>query len=162
MKVLIVSDTHRQNMNLYKVLGMYDDIDMLLHLGDAEGGEDFFAEVAGCPIEIVSGNCDFFSNLPRERIITLGKYNVWMTHGHQYNVSFTFDRLISEAEYRNIDIVMFGHIHRPLVEKHRNITLVNPGSLSYPRQANRKPSYVIMEIDDAGEAHFEIKYLKAD
>lgn len=159
MKVLIVSDTHRQDANLCRVLENVKELDLMIHLGDAEGSEDFFEAIADCPVEIISGNNDFFSRLPREKIINLGKYKVWLTHGHYYNVSFTYEKIIKEAEYKNADIVMFGHIHRPVLEKHNNIMLVNPGSLSYPRQADRRPSYIIMQIDDDGEACFTINYI---
>ncbi len=54
---------------------------------------------------------------------------------------------------------MFGHSHKPLVDISQNIIAVNPGSLSYPRQEGRKPSFVIMELDKEGEAHFQIQYL---
>lgn len=159
MKVLIVSDTHRQDANLCRVLENVKELDLMIHLGDAEGSEDFFEAIADCPVEIISGNNDFFSRLPREKIINLGKYKVWLTHGHYYNVSFTYEKIIKEAEYKNADIVMFGHIHRPVLEKHNNIMLVNPGSLSYPRQADKRPSYIIMQIDDDGEACFTINYI---
>jgi predicted phosphodiesterase len=36
---------------------------------------------------------------------------------------------------------------------------INPGSLSYPRQEGRRPSFVIMEIDKNSEAHFTVNYL---
>ena len=36
---------------------------------------------------------------------------------------------------------------------------MNPGSLSYPRQEGKRPSYILMDIDDKGEAQFEIEYL---
>ncbi len=159
MKILIVSDTHRQNGNLCKVISMTGDIDMLIHLGDSEGSEEYFKSLVKCPIEIVRGNNDFFSRLPREKMIDIGKYKVFLTHGHYYNVSFTYDKIIEEARYRGADIVMFGHIHCPVVEHYRDLILVNPGSLSYPRQANRRPSYIIMETDESGEAEFTIKYL---
>ena len=41
-----------------------------------------------------------------------------------------------------------------------DLTLINPGSISYPRQENRKPSYVIMEIDHMGEAHYTVNYVE--
>ena len=98
MKILIVSDTHRQNGNLCKVLAMVGDyIDMLIHLGDAEGSEDYIREIAGCPVEIIAGNNDFFSRLPREREFMLGNYKVFLTHGHAYNVSFTTPQPTSSA-----------------------------------------------------------------
>ena len=37
---------------------------------------------------------------------------------------------------------------------------VNPGSLSYPRQEGRLPSYAIMEIDRKEKVHFTIAYLR--
>ena len=40
-----------------------------------------------------------------------------------------------------------------------DIIAVNPGSLTYPRQENRKPSYIIMELDREGKVHFTINYL---
>ena len=39
MKILIVSDTHRKNENLKKVLDREPPFDMMIHLGDAEGSE---------------------------------------------------------------------------------------------------------------------------
>ena len=62
-------------------------MDLLIHLGDAEGDEDSIAEMAGCRLEIVAGNNDFFSNLPREKELRIGSYRVLITHGHYYYVS---------------------------------------------------------------------------
>ena len=68
MKILIVSDTHKKHENLVQVLRKLKPIDMMIHLGDAEGYEDYIAELAGCPLEIVSGNNDFFSDLHGGRV----------------------------------------------------------------------------------------------
>ena len=64
-----------------------------------------------------------------------------------------------QAVTRGIDIVMFGHTHKPYLEKDGGITILNPGSLSYPRQEGHKPSYIIMDVDRDGEAHFTVNYL---
>ena len=69
MKILIISDTHRKHENLLKVLERECPVDLLIHLGDAEGYEDYIAEQAGCPVEVVAGNNDFFSSLPRDRTL---------------------------------------------------------------------------------------------
>ena len=69
MKILIVSDTHKSHRNLEKVIESTDGIDMLIHLGDTEGGEDYIRALVNCPVHIVSGNNDFFSELPREEDI---------------------------------------------------------------------------------------------
>ncbi len=160
MKILIVSDTHRQNGNLCKVLAMVGKLDMLIHLGDVEGSEDYIREIADCPVEIIAGNNDFFSRLPREREFMLGNYKVFLTHGHYYNVSFTLERLRAEAGARGAQIVMFGHTHRPVVDTSGPVTLINPGSLSYPRQEGRRPSYIMMNIDDkTGLASYAVCHL---
>lgn len=159
MKILIVSDTHRQNRNLEEVLKKTGPVDMLLHLGDAEGSEYYIESIAGCPVEIVAGNNDFFSNLEKEKEIQIGRYKVLLTHGHYYYVSFNTETIKEEARARGFDIVMFGHTHKPLVDIGCDVTAINPGSLSYPRQEGRRPSYIIMELDRNGEVHYTINYL---
>ena len=105
---------------------------MVIHCGDAEGAEEMLQEAAECPFYIVLGNNDFFSDLPRELEIQVGKYKLWVTH---------------------------GHTHRPVIDLSGPAIALNPGSLSYPRQENRRPSYIIMETDRNGEAHFTVAYL---
>lgn len=159
MKVLIVSDTHRKHDNLIEVLKHVHPIDLMVHLGDAEGEEEYIEELAECPLEIVAGNNDFFSDLLREKEIWIGKYRVLLTHGHYYYVNAGIANIQKEAAARRFDIVMFGHTHRPLIDYSRGIITLNPGSISYPRQEGRRPSYILMEIDREGEVHFGIHYL---
>lgn len=159
MKILIISDTHGKHENFRSVLKIEKPIDLLIHLGDAEGHEDWIQQQAGCPMEAVAGNNDFFCSLPREKELTLGIHHILLTHGHYYCVNTGIEEIEREADARGFDIVMFGHTHRPVIHKHKNVTAINPGSLSYPRQEQRKPSYIIMNLDETGTAHFEIKYL---
>lgn len=159
MKILIVSDTHRNHYNLEVVLEQEKPIDLLIHLGDAEGCEDYIEVIAECPVEVVAGNNDFFTSLPGEREIQVGKYRVLLTHGHYYYVNAGIGHIKREAEARNIDIAMFGHTHRPIIEKDGDVVVLNPGSISYPRQEGKRPSYIIMDLDEEGEAHFSIEYM---
>lgn len=158
MKVLIVSDTHKKNENYFRVVKKLNP-DMVIHCGDAEGSEYALTQAADCPVEIVLGNNDFFSDLPRERMLDIGSYKVWVVHGHNYYVSMGNERLKREAAARGADIVMYGHTHKPVVDRDKSVTAVNPGSLSYPRQDGHKPSYIIMELDGKGKAQFKIEYL---
>lgn len=157
MRVLIVSDTHRKNDLYLKVLEQ-ERPDMVFHCGDVEGSEYLLTEAAACPVHIVLGNNDFFSNLPRELTVEIGPHRVWMVHGHNYYVSFGTEELLDEAMNRNVDVVFYGHTHRPLIEKHGDITILNPGSLSYPRQEGKKPSYARMEIEEGQETKYSILY----
>ncbi len=159
MKIMIVSDTHRRHENLQRALEKMGRIDLLIHLGDAEGYEDYIAAMAGCPVEIVAGNNDFFSMLEKEKEICIGNYKALITHGHYYYVTAGLENLRKEAYGRSMDIAMFGHTHRPVIEHEKGVTLLNPGSISYPRQPGRQPSFIMMEIDREGEAHYTIHYL---
>ena len=159
MKILVVSDTHRNNTNFLKIVERTGPLDMVVHCGDVEGSELLISKAAGCPVEMVQGNNDFFSELPREKEFMIGQYKVWLTHGHNYYIAMNTEMIKREAREREADIVMCGHTHKPVVDIGSDLTLVNPGSISYPRQENRKPSYIIMEIDRTGEAHYTINYL---
>lgn len=159
MRILIVSDTHRHNENYFKVLEKTGPYDMVIHCGDAEGSEYAISEGAGCETKIVLGNNDFFSGLPKEIETQIGKYKVLITHGHTYYVSTNRELIKQDAVQRGFDIVMYGHTHRPVVDIGNDVIAINPGSLSYPRQDGHKPSYIIMEIDRFGDAHFTLNYL---
>ena len=158
MRVLICSDTHRKHDNYMNVIEKEGPFDFLIHCGDTEGGEYLISEAAGCKSEIVMGNNDFFSALPRESVFTLGGRKVWVTHGHNYYVSLNTAIIQEEAMLKGANVVMFGHTHKPIIEE-GNVLCINPGSLSYPRQSNRKPSYIILEIDQNDRWNLEIKYL---
>ena len=117
-----------------------------------------------CVVHVVRGNNDFFSHTEAEKEISIGKYRAFLCHGHMYGVSLGTENIKEEARSRKVNIVMFGHTHRPYydVDKKKgdkDLIVLNPGSLSYPRQEGRRPSYVIMTLDKEGEAHFEFRYL---
>ena len=84
MKILVVSDTHRKDDNLKLVIEEEKPMDILIHLGDAEGSENRIPEWAGagCMMAMVMGNNDFFSRLERELEIDLGPHRALLTHGH--------------------------------------------------------------------------------
>jgi len=159
VKVLVVSDTHRKNDTYLEVLEKNGPVDMVIHCGDVEGSEYLIKEAAGCPVQMVMGNNDFFSDLPREIEFKLGKYKIWVTHGHNYYVYMDNQIIKEDAKGRGVDIVMYGHTHKPVVDTDGDVIAINPGSLTYPRQEGRRPSYIIMEIDEKEEVHFTICYL---
>ena len=160
MKVLIVSDTHGREQNLAEALEQTGPIDQLIHLGDVEGGAEHIRELAGdAPAAIIAGDNDFFCDLPNERIFTLGGHRIFMTHGHGYFVHSGTLYLKREARKKGADIVMFGHTHKPYMEEDNELLVLNPGSLSLPRQEGHRPTYIVMEIADDGQISYELCYL---
>ena len=132
MKVLIVSDTHGRDENLEEAVYREAPFDYLIHCGDVEGREIFIEALAECPCSIVAGNNDFFTD---------------------------HDRIVEKAKAKDCQIVMYGHTHTPVVEEENGILVINPGSLTYPRQRGRRPSYAVMEIEEGKYPQIEIKYL---
>ena len=161
MKILVGSDTHRKDDNLKLVLSEECPLDMLIHLGDAEGSEHFIPDWVNpeCRMEMVLGNNDFFSRLDREREIDIAGHKAFITHGHYYGVSMGPEGLVDEAKSRGCDIAMYGHTHRPFLDVIDGVTVLNPGSLSYPRQEGRRPSYMIIHVDADGKMDYQQKYL---
>lgn len=159
MKVLIVSDTHRNEDNLIKVLEKEKNLDLLIHCGDVEGAEYEIENYAGCKAIFVAGNNDYFSRLPREIETQIEDYKVWITHGHNYYVNANPDYIKKEAKARSMNIVMYGHTHRPVIEKSKDLIAINPGSLTYPRQDGRRPSCAILEVEKKDIKRLEILYL---
>ena len=159
MKVLIVSDTHRNEDNLIMALEKETNLDLLIHCGDVEGAEAEIEHYAGCKTVFVAGNNDYFSGLPREVEIEIEECKVWITHGHSYYVNANPEYIRKEARSRGMDIVMFGHTHRPVADVMEDLTVINPGSLTYPRQDGRRPSYAVLEIEKKDIKRLEIVYL---
>lgn len=156
-RIMIVSDTHKRLGNLYEAVEREKSIDALIHLGDLEGDEDIVNEIIEGPVYMVPGNNDYYSQAPREIEMKLAGKNILLTHGHYYYVSLDLQTIRTEGIGRGMDIVMFGHTHRPVIESDENITLINPGSISYPRQQDGKSTYILLEISDSGEFSFQLK-----
>ncbi len=156
MKILIVSDSHGRNNNIEKAIKKVEPIDLLIHLGDLETNADFLEAILPCKAEMVSGNNDYFTSLPREKIITIGNYKILLTHGHQYGVNYGTDRIKEIALMQGVDIVMYGHTHIPHIDNTGSIWAINPGSISQPRQTGFIPTFILMDIDGKGVAHFTI------
>lgn len=159
MRIIVVSDTHGDNSNFLRVLEVEKERDMIFHCGDVCGGEYSVIASAGCPVEMVAGNNDFFSPLEQELEFDVAGKKVLLTHGHQYYVSVDSEFIKKEAISRGIDILCYGHTHFPNVETLKEIMVVNPGSLTYPRQNGKRPTYAVIEIDPNGVAKVELKEL---
>ena len=159
MKILAVSDTHGRDEKLEQVVEREKPFDYLIHCGDVEGREFFIEALADCPCTIVAGNNDFFSDLPREDEIVLEGHKIMVTHGHNYGVSMDLYGISEEAAARECEIVLFGHTHKPVIEKKNGVLVINPGSVSFPRQEGRKPSYAILNLEEGKEPQAEIRFL---
>lgn len=159
MKIVVVSDTHGRHGGLEQVIEKEKPFDALVHLGDVEGGEDYIKALVDCEIKMIGGNNDYYSNLPGEAEFIMGGKRFFIAHGHTYFVGYGSERIAKEGVRRKCDMVMFGHIHKPVVEKKLGVLILCPGSIAYPRQRDRKCSYGIVNIESNGTLNYEIQYI---
>lgn len=159
MKVLILSDTHGYNDTMYEVIDREAPFDMLIHCGDLEGAYDGLRAKVNCTLHVVAGNNDYDPDMDRVRVFDIGRYKAVLTHGHRYHLYSDLSSLFYLAAENHADFVFFGHTHVPMIKEEGPVTLINPGSLTYPRQHGRKPSYIVGTIEDGSNPVFEVRYL---
>lgn len=150
-RILVISDTHGRFRYLDRLREEIGPVDSIIHLGDIARDEIYIQALFGCPVDMVLGNNDYYSDLPAEYITQVGKHKVLLTHGHAYSVYYGTDRLIRRAREAGADTVMFGHTHSPMIDAKEGITVINPGSISQPRQPGGAHTYVMLEVDETGE-----------
>lgn len=161
MKILIISDTHSNDMRTAEVMQEAWPFDAVIHAGDAEGSEDLYEEVCGVPFYFVAGNNDFYTEAPYDLEFELEGHRFYLTHGHRKSVHSGEKRVLEEAVKRHADIAVYGHTHRPSVTVYPpGITVINPGSIGYPRQAGRRPSYCVMDLVPGKAPDCRIFYLR--
>lgn len=146
MKILVVSDTHHDFDTLYRlVLREKNRIDLLVHLGDGtQDIDDLRAVEPLLPVRFVRGNCDYTSTAPDWTIVEAEGVRLFLTHGDLFGVRVSTDRLASQARQQNADVALFGHTHRQFYQAVPGVQLLNPGSLSKPRDGKR--GYGMIEI----------------
>jgi putative phosphoesterase len=156
MKILVVSDTHGCAEPVREIVEKRGPFDALIHCGDVEGQENVVSSAAGCATYMVAGNNDWGTQLPSEIFATIGGLDFFVTHGHRYRVYAGPERLAAEAARRGADICLYGHTHVPMIERRGGLLLMNPGSLTFPRQQGRQRTYGIIRIDENGRPECEI------
>ncbi len=161
MRILVISDSHGKNDDVKQVLEQAGDIDMFIHLGDIERGPEYIRELAKCETHMIAGNNDYDIALPDTDSFMIADKRVFITHGHRFYVGSGVERLREYALENGYDIVMYGHTHMPFLEIGKDVTILNPGSISYPRQDGRKHTFMLIEVDKEGEFHYSQGLLKS-
>lgn len=159
MKILIVSDTHGFDGNMWKAIHREEPFDMFVHCGDIEHMPTELKEYLDCPVYVVKGNNDYRLRLPEVERFEIAGLRVILTHGHHMNIYRNQDAMFYYGMENGADIVMFGHIHVPLVAVRDKVTIVNPGSISLPRQPGAEPTYIVMTAEEGREPEFTIRYM---
>ena len=156
MKWLIASDIHGSAVCCEKLLTAFDreGADRLLLLGDilnrGDGGDaKSVAKMLNAmadKITCVRGNCDSLSTWKALDFPLQGGYitipgiqgrTMFATHGHHYNSAHR------PEDMERGDILLHGHTHVPMTERHESFLCFNPGSVSLPRYGSER-SYMTL------------------
>jgi putative phosphoesterase len=142
MRVLVglISDTH--GLVRPEVFQALDGVERILHAGDV--GDDVLTQLrAIAPVNAVFGNTDApgTPGLVKSLHLEIAGLTVHVSHGHELG-SPTPDKLI---QHYDTDIIVFGHTHKPLVQRPGRQLVVNPGAAG-PRRFNLKPSVARLTI----------------
>ena len=142
MKILILSDSHGNLSNMEKAVEQSSPR-MIFHLGDCwRDGERLHERFPAIPFEQVPGNCDCRPSEPAEKLLFVEDKRILLCHGHTYGVKQSLLHAGYAAEEQNLDLFLFGHTHRPLVDMRGKTLFLNPGSIGDPF----RPSYAIVTI----------------
>jgi putative phosphoesterase len=148
LRVIVFSDSHGRLDNAFQALKEAGRLDYLLHAGDLYQDAFTLAAASSLPVKAVLGNCDKTVEGPAEELFELGGRRFFLTHGHLAGIN-RLGYLMRKARTHGAEAVIFGHTHISQSIMMDGILLLNPGSISRPRDQER-PSYAIIEIGAEG------------
>lgn len=129
MTILVLSDSHGNVDNMELAVRKTSPA-MIFHLGDcwrdAQHLQQRFPEI---PLVQVPGNCDYRPEEPSEILLELEGQRMLLCHGHTYGVKTSLLSAGYTAEEKHLDLFLFGHTHRSLVDKRGKTLFLNPGSI---------------------------------
>ena len=143
MRIGLLSDTHMPEVisTLPPQVGdAFSGVDLILHGGDTYTTSVLDELEAIAPVLAAAGDDDYGEFLRDRRvknrhILKFGPVTLWLAHERPYLHAFRRDgpgKPHPEDQSSTPDIVIFGHGHRPIIQRSGDILYVSPGSLTLP------------------------------
>lgn len=143
MRYLVLSDSHGNIVNMETAVER-ERPDGILHLGDCWRDAERLAErYPDILMELVPGNCDCRPEELLEKLVILGDCRVLLCHGHTYGVKTSLLAAGLKAEQDRLDAFLFGHTHKPLVDRRGRTLFLNPGSIG----TGLRPTYGMLTVE---------------
>ena len=130
MKIGVISDTHLRDVDS-RLIDIYheyfSDMEMIFHAGDLVSTPvvDFLSQK---PLHVVQGNMDspdIKERFPKKRIVEVGGFRLGLIHG--WGSPFGIEDRI-RSEFDDVDVIIYGHSHRPANHIDKGILFFNPGT----------------------------------
>lgn len=136
MKILLVSDSHGDDEALRRIANKHQDCDYYLHLGDSQSTPERIR-----PFISVRGNCDYYSSEFQKFLILFSPFGkIYAEHIPFYQTN------IHQLKKEGFKLYFTGHTHTRKDEIIDGVRIINPGSISYPR--NSDAGYAIIDISE--------------
>jgi putative phosphoesterase len=150
----LVSDTHFPRFGRALPRALEDGlraakVSRILHMGDFTDALAIGLFEAIAPLDAVAGNNDpeeIWQRYGRQKIVTAAGVRIGLVHG-DVGRGNAHDNAIRAFAEQPVDVILYGHSHRPVVEKRGDLLVANPGS---PTDRRMMPtfSYGILTISD--------------
>jgi putative phosphoesterase len=153
VKVGLISDTHGKLRN--SVLEVFADVEAILHAGDIGSLDIVTSLEALAPVHAVHGNTDDFdirAKYGESALVELANVKFAIAHGHLFGAP-TPEKL--RAAFPQVDIIVYGHTHIPLVDRTAQPVVINPGAAG-PGRFQLKPSVAILELPQIELKHISL------
>ncbi len=157
-RIGVVADTHVGEWVAElpdAVLDALAGVDVILHAGDITDLSVLERLATVAPVVAVQGDHDRAAGivLPRARVVEVAGYRIGLTHGRRARPVETACALASAVvgravligfhralrrRFRDVDAVVFGHLHLPIIRWDGGILYFSPGAL---HNAERAPGF---------------------
>ena len=117
----VISDTH--GLLRPQAVQALEGVELIIHAGDIGNSKILRALARIAPVHAVRGNIDrgaWAADLPQSLVVEVGAVHLYVLHE-----LFCLDLDPAAA---GINAVIFGHSHRPHLERQNGVLYLNPGS----------------------------------
>lgn len=141
-RVGIISDTH--GLLRPEAVKALQGSDFIVHAGDIGSGEIIEALSTIAPVTAVHGNIDkgeTRSLYPHDAVLQAGESYLYVLH--------IIDELKIDPVAAGFQVVIYGHSHKPAIERKESVLYVNPGSAG-PRRFSLPVTVARLTISETG------------
>jgi putative phosphoesterase len=132
MRIGVLSDTHlhRVSRDLREILDQHlSQVDVLFHVGDYTSPV-VMEFLSSKNFHGVHGNMDpvgIRAVLPEKKIVELGGFRFGLIHGWGSSAGLEEKVL---GQFTDVDVIVYGHSHKPANDMVQGVLLFNPGTAS--------------------------------
>ena len=145
MKILVIGDTHGKLNKARDVISRLKGLDLIIHTGDYITDGEILENETKIPVVRVKGNCDGSMSQNDYEIVDTEYGKIFVVHGHMHQNP---DNLYYAAKEHGCIAAITGHTHVPVYEQEDDMYILNPGSLSRPRDGSNG-SYIVLTATES-------------